>query len=133
MTSDATHFVDGILASSVTETPDVQFGPLKLHVHTFFGRILAPLTYAMCEHVSTYLCTTEVDDGEGEGGHYNVLIKLSVLVAELPPSIQGVITFSFFGLFVVTLASTCIAFALVPATLVLGAIVLTKKKKEKVL
>jgi hypothetical protein len=132
LTSDATHFIDGILASSTTEKDaDFQFGPFKMHIHTFQGRIYAPLTHALCKHASSYLCTTEVEDGEG--GQYNVLIKLGTLLLELPPSIQGVINLFFFGLFVITIASTCIAFALVPATLVLGAIVLMKKKKEKVL
>lgn len=95
MTKDATHFIDGVLASSIAvDAGDEYFrvGPLKIHLHTAYSRVAAPLNHAYCRTINPFLCQTLVEDGTGgstlllklawEAAGSSSFLSIALLVAE---------------------------------------------------
>ena len=92
----ATHFVDGIIAYSLTEKKGET-------------TVLGPLFHGICK-VDKRLCTTQV--GDGKGGFHNILIASTVCVTEMPIYIQAVLTPFLVILGFATVLSYCIGLVL---------------------
>ena len=71
LTSDATLFVDGVLASSTStlqvkgDEQHARFGLFKTHVHALVSCVGAPSVHFGCSKVKSFLFTAHVDDGYG--------------------------------------------------------------------
>ena len=105
LTSDATLFVDGLLASSMTELnkegkKHISFGPFQVHAHTFVSW-LTPLLHIGCNKIDSFYCETQVNDGSG--GALNLVISSGRFILGLPQVLQAIIFPS-----LATMAAACI-------------------------
>lgn len=124
-TSDATLFVDGVLASSVMAINDggdihVNFGMFKVHGHTLISRFGAPLIHALCSRVNSFYCDAQVEDGSG--GTLNQLVA-SVSAAQTLSQTSQALVFSFYSAFgAILLISYYLSLILVPGAIVVGVV-----------
>ena len=72
---------------SASDANYLNFGLFKIHVHTFMGRIIAPLFHSFCNNVDSKHCETHVDDGEG--GAMNILMESGSVLLKKSPLVQG--------------------------------------------
>ena len=135
LTSDATLFVDGLLASSMTELnkegkKHISFGPFQVHAHTFVSW-LTPLLHIGCNKIDSFYCETRVNDGSG--GTLNLVISSGRFILGLPQVLQAVIFPS-----IATMAAACIIAYYLTLLLLFGIvgtsihILILKMKKMKV-
>eukprot|EP00956_Cyclotella_meneghiniana_P020248 scaffold35457_cov62-Cyclotella_meneghiniana.AAC.1 len=93
VTSDATLFVNGVLASSMTsldnagEIVSFDFGLFSVHAHTFGSWIYAPMMQFGCSKIGPFYCS-EVDDGSG--GSMHVFAAGGKAVLEMHPFMRVV-------------------------------------------
>ena len=75
-------------ASTLTSDANyLNFGIVKIHIHTFMSRIIAPLFISLCNNVDSKHCETQVDDGEG--GAMNILMESGSALLKKSPLVQG--------------------------------------------
>jgi len=135
LTSDATLFVDGVLASSTSTLQEkgddqhIGFGFFKVHVHTLASWVAAPLIRFGCSKVNSFFCTAQVDDGSG--GSLNVLVGSARAVLKFPLPMQALI----FTFFVATAATVtvcyCLASFLGTSTVLFGIVTYLQFKLQK--
>ena len=52
-------------STSTSDANYLNFDIVKIHIHTFMSRIIAPLFHSLCNNVDSKHCETQVDDGKG--------------------------------------------------------------------
>lgn len=72
---------------SANDANYLNFGIVKIHVHTFMSRIVAPLFHSFCNKIDSKHCETQVDDGEG--GAMNILMKSGYVLLKKSPLVQA--------------------------------------------
>lgn len=72
---------------SANDANYLNFGIVKIHVHTFMSRIVAPLFHSFCNKIDSTHCETQVDDGEG--GAMNILMKSGYVLLKKSPLVQA--------------------------------------------
>ena len=86
LTSDATLFVDGALASSMAAVgkghEHFNFGLFQVNSNTLASNVWAPLAQLGCNTVGSFYCTTQIEDGSG--GSLNALMAVGLRVLTLP-------------------------------------------------
>jgi hypothetical protein len=131
VTSDATLFVNGVLASSMTtldpagKVVSFGFGVFKVHVHTLAARIYAPLMQFGCSKIDAFYCS-QVDDGTG--GTMHIFAAAGKNVFEKHPFVSVFVIFTWVVVGVVIILRYYISFLIVPAASIL---VIKTWKSEK--
>lgn len=132
LTADATLFVNGILASSITEVAAnnlryLDFGLFEVHIHTFVGSVIAPLIHAFCSKIDSWHCKTGFDDGDG--GSSSIWSATGRVIFRFPPLFRGLLLVLLPATGAVTFIAYHLFRVLAPITFVLSVIMAAQKNQ----